>query len=304
MSATLPSLDLLVVFVDVVEAGSLTAAAARRAVPKSTVSRALTRLEDALGARLLERGARRVAMTPEGRSLYAQAAPHLAGLREIAGTIGDRPGDLRGTLRLTAPADLGEAYLGELILRFTARHPALSVEVDLSARLVDLVTEGFDLALRATPRVTDPAMVAREITNGDVQLFAAPGYLARRPAPRAPDELAGHAVVLFRPREGRSTWALRTAAGEAARVDVEGRVGGSEFAFVRSAVRAGAGIGPLPHFVGAVDVADGRLVRVLPEWAMPVSPIWLVYPAARHIPRRVRAFRDFLLEWFRPDRAR
>ena len=304
MSATLPSLDLLVVFVDVVEAGSLTAAALRREVPKSTVSRSLTRLEDALGARLLERGARRVALTPEGRSLYAQAAPHLAGLREIACSVGDRPGELKGTLRLTAPADLGEAYLGEMVLRFTARHPGLSVDVDLSARLVDLVAEGFDVALRATPRVTDPAVVAREISNGDVQLFAAPGYLARRPAPRTPDELAGHATVLFRPKGGRSTWPLRTEAGGAARVDVEGRIGGSEFAFVRSVLRAGGGIGPLPHFVGAVDVADGRLVRVLPEWAMPVSPIWLVYPAAKHTPRRVKAFRDFLLEWFRPERTR
>jgi len=304
MSATLPSLDLLVVFVDVVEAGSLTAAAARRGVPKSTVSRALTRLEDSLGARLLERGARRVALTAEGRSLYAQASPHLSGLREIAGTIGDRPGELKGVLRFTAPADFVDSSLGDLVLRFSARHPGLRIEVDLSARIVDLLGEGFDLALRAVRKVTDPSMVARELTSGNIQLFASPGYLARRPAPRAPSELAGHTLVLFRPKEGRATWTLVGPGGETAKVEAEGRIGGNEFAFIRAALRAGAGVGQLPHFVGAVDVAEGKLVRVLPEWEMPVSPIWLVYPAAKHIPRRVKAFRDFLLEWFRPERTR
>lgn len=304
MSATLPSLDLLVVFVDVVEAGSLTAAAARRAVPKSTVSRALTRLEDALGARLLERGARRVGLTAEGRSLYAQASPHLAGLREAACSVGDRPGELKGVLRVTAPGDFAEASLGELLLRFTARHPALRVEMELSARMADLVGEGLDLALRATKRVTDPAMVARRLTHGNGQLFAAPGYLARRPAPRTPAELAGHALVLFRPSEGRAEWALESPGREPVRVEAEGRLGGNEFAFIRSALRAGAGVGPLPHFTGAVEVAEGRLVRVLPEWEMPMSPIWLVYPAAKHVPRRVRAFRDFLLDAFKGERAR
>ncbi|MDB4927595.1 MAG: Transcriptional regulator, LysR family protein [Myxococcaceae bacterium] len=304
MSATLPSLDLLVVFCDVVEAGSLTAAAARRAVPKSTVSRSLTRLEDALGARLLERGARRVGLTAEGRSLYAQSSPHLAGLREAAGSVGDRPGELKGVLRFTAPGDFAEASLGELILRFTARHPQLRVEVDLSARMVDLVGEGFDLALRATPKVTDPAMVARELTNGNLQLFASPGYLTRRPAPRTPAELAGHTTVLFRPVDGRSEWVLRGPEREVVRVAAEGRLAGNEFAFIRSALRAGAGVGPLPSFSGAVDVDEGRLVRVLPDWEMPMSPIWLVYPATKHIPRRVKAFRDFLLESFRPVRAR
>lgn len=304
MAATLPSLDLLVVFVDVAEAGSLTAAAARRGVPKSTVSRSLTRLEDSLGARLLERGARRVALTSEGRSLYAQASPHLAGLREITGTIGDRPGELRGVLRFTAPGDFAESSLGELVLRFAARHPALRVEADLSARMVDLMGEGFDVALRATPKVTDPAMVARLLTHGNVQLFASPGYLARRPAPRAPAELASHALVLFRPKDGRAEWGLHGPGGEVARVQVEGRLGGNEFGFIRSALRAGSGVGPLPSFTGEVDVADGKLVRVLPEWEMPASPIWLVYPATKHVPRRVKAFRDFLLEGFRPERAR
>ncbi len=304
MNATLPSLDLLVVFVDVVEAGSLTAAALRRGVPKSTVSRALTRLEDSLGARLLERGARRVALTAEGRALYAEASPHLAGLREITGSIGDRPGELKGVLRFTAPADFVESGLGELVLRFAARHPGLRVEVDLSARLVDIVGEGFDLALRVTPRVTDPSMVAREISTGNLQLFASPGYLARRPAPRTPTELTGHTMVIFRPKDGRAEWVLEGPGKEIAHVAAEGRIGGNEFAFIRAALRAGAGIGQLPQYVGSADVAEAKLVRVLPEWEMPVSPIWLVYPATKHIPRRVKAFRDFVLEWFRPERSR
>ncbi len=303
MDATLPSLDLLVVFVDVVEGGSITAAAARRGVPKSTVSRSLTRLEDALGARLLERGARRVALTPEGRSLYAQAGPHLAGLREAAGAVGDRAGELKGTLRLTAPVDFGEVFVGEMAVRFAARHPGLRVEVDLTARVVDLIGEGFDVAIRATRKVTDPAMVARTLMQGGMHLFASPSYLARKGAPRSIAELGQHSLVLFRPKEGASVWTLEGPSG-AERVEVTGGIGGNEFSFIRSALRAGAGVGPLPSFVGGVDVEEGKLTRVLPEWQMPSSTLWLVYPAAKHVPRRVKAFRDFALEWFRINPAR
>ncbi|MEZ4404867.1 MAG: LysR family transcriptional regulator [Polyangiales bacterium] len=299
----MPSLDLLVVFVDVVEGGSITAAAGRRGVPKSTVSRSLTRLEDALGARLLERGARRVALTPEGKSLYAQAGPHLAGLREAAGAVGDRSGEMKGTLRLTAPVDFGEAFVGEMAVRFAARHPGLRVEVDLTARVVDLIGEGFDVAIRATRKVTDPTVVARALMNGGMHLFASPSYLARKGAPKTIAELKQHALVLFRPKEGASVWTLEGPSGTE-RLEVEGGIGGNEFSFMRSALRAGAGIGPLPSFVGGIDVEEGKLTRVLPEWEMPAATMWLVYPAAKHVPRRVKAFRDFALEWFRLNPGR
>lgn len=303
MDATVPSLDLLVVFAEVVESGSITAAAAKRGVPKSTVSRSLTRLEDGIGARLLERGARKVTLTPEGRLLYTQAAPHLAGLREATGVVGDRAGELKGTLRLTAPVEFGEVYAGELAVRFAARYPGLKVEVDLSARVIDLTAEGFDVGIRATRKVVDQGLVARTLMKSAMQLFAAPGYVARRGLPRGVSELAQHGLVLFRPKGGVSEWALEGAGGRQT-VEVSGVLGGSEFSFVRAALRAGAGIGPLPSFVGSVEVDEGRLVRVLPEWEMPASTMWLVYPAAKHVPRRVKVFRDFALEWFRLSPAR
>lgn len=292
-------LDEIAVFVQVVEAGSFTAAARKRAVPKSTLSRGVTRLEDALRTPLLVRTARRVMLTDAGRTFYERVAPHVAGLRDAAQIAGEREEQPRGTLRVTAPVDVGEALLGELFVRFMARYPQLRLDVDLSARHVNLVEEGFDVALRATQRLKDSSLIARKVAEMEFHVFASPDYLARRGTPRTPDDLTRHDGVLFRPTEGNSEWAL-VHDGVERRVHVNGRVGGNELAFVRGMLRAGAGVGVLPAFYATTDVAQGSLVRVLPNWSIPGGSLYLVYPGARHIPRKVLAFRDFLLESFAP----
>ncbi len=301
MDATM-MLDEIAVFVQVVEAGSFTAAARKRAVPKSTLSRGVARLEDALRTPLLQRTARKVALTDAGRVFFERVAPHVAGLRDAAVVAGEREEQPRGTLRVTAPVDLGESLLADVFVRFAARHPTLRLDVDLSARTVNLVEEGFDVAIRVSQRLKDSTLVARKLCETDMHLFASPNYISRKSAPRTPEDLAKHECVLFRPVDGQAEWPLVNNGVERSFM-ASGRLGGNEFAFVRSMLRAGAGVGPLPGFFGNADVVEGKLVRVLPEWSWGSGSIYIVYPGARHIPKKVTVFRDFLIESFRPAGA-
>jgi DNA-binding transcriptional LysR family regulator len=297
MNAT-TKLDEIAVFVHVVEAGSFAEAARQRGVPKSTLSRAVVRLEDAMRARLIRRTARKVSLTEAGRVLFDRAAPHVAGLRDATAVMGDCGDEPRGTLRITAPVDAGDAFLAEMMVRFAARYPLLRVEVDLSARMVNLVEEGFDAAIRAAPRIEDPNVVARKVLRTEGLLFASPAYLARRGAPEAPGDLPDHDCVLFRPVDGKVEWRLHGPGGDQP-VTVTGRLAGNDLTFIHAAVRAGGGVGVLPNFVAARDVAEGRLVRVLAGWTQPQGTVFIVYPAARHVPKKVLVFRDFVVESFK-----
>ena len=290
-------LDEIAVFVHVVKAGSFTAAAEQRGVPKSTLSRAVTRLEEAMHARLLRRSARLLALTEAGRALFDRAAPHIAGLEDAAESALAGEDQPQGTLRLTAPVDTGEGFLADLLVRFTARYPLLHVEVDLSSRKVNLVEEGFDVALRASERLEDTSLVARRVATGELHVFAAPAYLARRGTPAVPEDLVDHECVLFRPVDGTDTWQLQGPGGEST-VKVSGRIGSNDFSFVRSVVRSGAGIGGFPAFIAARDVTEGHLVRILPAWSRTAGTLYIVYPASPHLPKKVTAFRDFVVESF------
>jgi DNA-binding transcriptional LysR family regulator len=301
MDATM-MLDEIAVFVQVVEAGSFTAAARKRAVPKSTLSRGVARLEDALRTPLLQRTARKVALTDAGRAFYDRVAPHVSGLRDAAALAGEREEQPRGLLRVTAPGDVGEALLADALVRFSVRYPQLKLDVDLSARTVNLVEEGFDVAIRASNKLKDSTLVARKIVDVEAHYYATPSYLAKHGTPKNPDDLAKHECLLFRASDGHGDWVM-TSQEESRSVRVSGRFMGTEFSFIRSVLRAGAGIGPLPSFYAASDVSDGRLVRVLTPWHWPVGSLYLVYPGARHIPRKVAVFRDFMLETFRPQGA-
>lgn len=291
-------LDDLDVFVRVAQGGSFTKAARALGVPKSTVSRAVARLEDRTRVQLLERTTRAVRLTDAGRALAEEAAPHTEGLREALQVVGEEAAHPRGTVRITAAPDLS-AILGELVARFSALHPTIGVEVDLSTRMVDLVRDGFDCAFRATSRKMDDAsLVVRRLGVSHIQLYAAPSFVARHGTPRAPSELADYEHVLFRAkREARLV--LLGPRGARAEVRVTGRIVADEFPFLGATLRAGAGIGPLPVFHAAADVEAGRLVPVLPDWSWPAGDLLFVYPRGRHVPRRLALLRDFAVEELR-----
>ncbi|MEZ4380431.1 MAG: LysR family transcriptional regulator [Nannocystaceae bacterium] len=315
MSATVDLND-LATFVRVADAGSFSGAARALGVPTSTVSRAVARLEDSLGIRLLQRTTRRVSLTREGGWLRQRSRGAIGSLENAAAAVRDLQGQPQGVLRVTAPQDLGHLLVADLVRRYSQRYPAVRVEVSLSARVVDLVGEGVDIALRAG-NLRDSSLIARKLGDLSGYLVAAPTYVQARGAPRRLEELEEHECVLFRGRDGAATWRLSTEpasaksamsakTGKAGRVSrkrsrsvtVRGRIDGDDYGFVRAMILAGGGVGVLPHVHCVDDLREGRLVHVLPEYVARGGALYVVYPTAKNLAAKVAAFRDLAIAEF------
>jgi DNA-binding transcriptional LysR family regulator len=292
-------LNLLTVFESVARSKSFSAAAKELGLPKSTVSRGIARLESDLGVQLLLRTTRQVSLTPEGTDLFDRVTPILRSMKDALGAVPERGEAPSGTLRVTAPPDIGLYFLAEMATRFTARYPGVSIDVNLSGRVVDLVGEGFDVALRVADRLEDSSLVARKVATLTLHLFASPLYLARRGTPRSEDDLADHDWVSFRggPEKLRPRNVRFPRPARAARVVCD------DLLFLRDAVKAGAGVGLLPTFIVEADVLAGRLVRIVPRYERTAGVLHFVTPAAKHVPARVAAFRDLVLEMLRVSPA-
>lgn len=288
-----PDLNRIAVFLKVVEEGGFTAAARALALPKSSVSRTVALLEQELQARLLRRSTRKVAPTEAGAAFYERASRGMSLLAEAREAVVDLEGQMRGPIRITTAVDLGVWQLAPLVAGFVERHPAVIIDVVLTGRMVDLVEEGFDLALRAAP-IRDEALIAKKLPDTPFALYASPAYLDQAGRPRTLAELADHRCVLFRGARGHALWTLLGPRGDE-KVQVKGAVNTDDFSFALQVLASGAGIGLLPSFV-AQRGGGTRLERVLPRYSMPGDPLRLVYPANRYLPQRVSAFRDFVLE--------
>jgi DNA-binding transcriptional LysR family regulator len=205
----------------------------------------------------------------------------------------DAASDPTGLVRMTAPADIGANLLADALAKFGRRHPRISVEVSLTSRVVDLVAEGFDLAVRAG-RLADSSLVVRRVGTPDAGLFAAPAYVKRRGKPKRLDQLAAHECILFRADRGKSIWRLRGPDGEQS-ITVIGSLAGDDASFVLRAAVVGCGVALLPLFLAARSVRAGDLVRLLPRWIMPLGPLSVLVPSSRYVPARVALLRDFLV---------
>lgn len=281
-----PDVDLnhLPLFVTVAETGSMTDTARRLGLPKSSVSRGVAGLEAALGVQLFHRTTRKVTLTTAGAAFLERARRALALVREATETLPEQEAEPSGVLRLTAPVDLGLTLLGDVVAQFHARYPGVRLDVRLSNREEDLVAEGFDLALRIARRLKDSTLVARRLGALEFRLYAAPAYLARHGTPRELPELARHAWLAMRGFD-----VVPEAPAPALVTD--------DMTFLLQATRAGVGVAALPTFLAQPDCSTGRLVRVLPKWTATAGALWLVHPKTAHPPRKVTAFRDFLVEY-------
>jgi DNA-binding transcriptional LysR family regulator len=284
-------LDLVSLFAAVAEVSSFTEAARKLRLPPSTLSRAVTSLEEKLRMPLFHRTTRHVSLTVEGESLYQRVAPALAAVRDALGAVPERKEEPSGLLRLTAAPDIGALYLADVVTRFTARHPAVRVDVSLTNRAVDLVRDGFDAAVRASSKaLRNSALLVRKLGPIDFLVFAAPTYLALRGTPRHASDLVSYDWVEKRgvkhPREPKLPAA---------------RVISDDFLFIREAIRSGGGLGFLPSFLAHADVASGQLVQVLPEVCPRIGQLVFLHAKVKQTPRRLTAFRDFLLQRFSDD---
>ncbi len=286
-------LNLLPIFEAVARTGSFSVAARELQLPKSSVSRGIARLEAELGVQLIFRTTRHVSPSAAGTALYDRLAPLLGSVKVALGELPEREETPSGQLRVTAPVDLGVLFLAEVVTRYTARYPAVTVDLALTSRVVDLVGEGFDVALRAARALKDSTLVVRNAARLTSQLFASPIYLARRGTPKSEEDLAAHDWVVFGPLSRRPSL---EGPGGPLEVAPSARIRCDDLLFLRDALRAGAGLGLLPTFLADPDVSSGALVRVLPRHQQRAGNLYIVTPAAQHVPRKVIAFRDLVLE--------
>lgn len=280
------------IFVRVVEAGSFTAAAADLGLPKSSISRRVTALETTLGTRLLQRTTRRLRLTDAGERYFRQTRAALTSLDEAASELADQGREPRGLVRVTA-ANFGDGALAEVITAFSQRYRGIHVDLTITGRRVNVIEEGFDLAVRAG-FLEDSTLVARRVAQSELKLYASPDYLARRGTPRRLADVAEHECVRYRSSKGFLPWRLTGPRGSET-VRVQGSVVADDFGFLHRMVVAGAGIGMLPETSADLDVARGTLVRLLPAHAMKGGAIYVVSPPLRHMPVRVALLRDHII---------
>jgi DNA-binding transcriptional LysR family regulator len=292
----MPDLDLndVSAFVRVVENSGFAKAARELGVPTSTVSRAVARLEETVGVRLLHRTTRNLSVTSEGHAFHERVAPLVASLRDATRTLGTNGKEPEGLQRVTAPNDIGSAFLSEEIVRFADRYPLLRVDLMLTNRKLNLVSEGLDVAVRAG-RLESSSLVARKIGTLQVELYASPSYAERARLPATLAELTRHKIVAFGARDGKITWQLEGPRGQET-VELSCRIACDDFGYVRATLVAGGGIGLIPRMLAASEVASGRLVRVLPEYGVSGAPLHVIYASTRQVPTKVSTFRDFLVK--------
>jgi DNA-binding transcriptional LysR family regulator len=294
------SLELLrdmALFVEVVRTRSFTAAAANLEMPPSTLSRRIAGLERSLGLTLLTRTTRRVDVTDAGADYFARSAHLVEEARVAHEQIRRGAAVAAGTLRLSCTPDFAAFYLPALLEAFTRQHPAVNVELDLSPQVVDLGGEQLDAAVRIGS-LPDSALVARRLGALSRGLFASPSYLRNAGVPTSPKDLPGHLCVRLQPGDAGRVWRLSAGPrhdGEALRIEVDGRFVAGSVSMVRELVLRGAGIGAIDQLIVREDVAQGRLVPVLPDWAMAPSPVHLL-TVSRFAPARVRLFGDLLAD--------
>lgn len=285
------------VFVQVVEQGAFAKAAERLGISTSACSRHVADLEAHLDARLLNRTTRRLSLTESGQAFYDRSLQVLADLDEAERAAAMGAARPRGTLKLSCGISFGVRHVARLVGAFVACHPEVRFDVQLADRFVDLVEEGFDLALRIGESPTQN-LIARKLGETRLVPCAAPVYLRERGAPAAPADLARHACLTYEYLPSRHVWRFHDRAGAEHAIRVTGPVHANNGDLLVAAAVEGIGIAMEPDFIVAADIAAGRLVRVLAEYAPAPTNIYAVYPSRRHLSAKVRAFVDFLAERF------
>jgi DNA-binding transcriptional LysR family regulator len=284
------------VFARSVEAGSFSEAARSLGMSKATVSRAIARLERRIGVRLLQRTTRTQGLTEAGRVYYERCAAILAEVEDAERAVTDLQTAPRGTLRLSVPPEM--ELVDAIVREYLRRHDQMNVDVVATERRVDLVTEGFDVAIRSGT-LEDTSLVARSLGTLTRVLCASPAYLDRRGMPDVPASLCEHECIQHTDAGRTTNWTLHRH-GDTTEVSVHGRIRVNTNALVRQAAIADLGIGAVPEFVASADLSAGRLKTVLTSWRLDGTPLHAVFPSTRQLAAKSRAFIDLAVELLDP----
>ncbi|MBT2785795.1 MULTISPECIES: LysR family transcriptional regulator [unclassified Halomonas] len=283
-------LEHIVAFVRVAELGSYTQAAEALDISRTRVSRQVMALEEALGARLIQRTTRRLHLTEAGERYLARAQGVLLALDEAAAEVGQGTSDVRGRLRVNGPMSFGTRYLAPLVAQFMQTHPALEVRLDLNDRRVDLLEEGYDVAIRIGS-LPDSSLVARRLTRCRLLFCASPEYLATYGEPSSVKALAEHRCLRYRSGQQSADWQIDTQS-----LAVSGPLESNNGDVLTHAAEAGLGIAQQPSFLVTESIASGRLVPILINEPPVRLDVHALYPARRYLPAKVERFIDLLTD--------
>jgi DNA-binding transcriptional LysR family regulator len=281
----------------VVQAGSFVKAAMRLDTSKAVVSRLVQELETALGTRLLNRTTRKLSLTDTGSDYYERSRQILEDLADANAAASQGASDVSGRLKINAPLTFGNLHLAPLWGEFLKLHPRVDLDITLTDRVVDLVDEGFDMAVRIA-RQDSSSLISRTLARDRMVMCAAPGYLRQAPPIRTLDDIAQHSVMAYAWWSGGDEWQFEDADGKEQRVTTHPRLRANSGDTCRAAALADQGIIYQPGFLVAEDLRSGRLAAVLPELQGPEITVNVVYPSRRHLPGKVRAMVDFLVAAF------
>ena len=296
-----PDLNDLQFFAVVVEHGGYAAAERALGIPKSRLSRRVSQLEADLGVRLLQRSTRKFAVTDVGQSVYRHAQSMLAEAQAARDAVAQVSSEPRGLLRVSAPVSMAQDMLAPLLPDFLSKYEHVRLQLHVSNRRVDLIPEGFDVALRVRTQLdADGELVLRRFGEVNELLVASPNYLARRGRPSTPAELAGHATLSMSEDEARQRWTLHGPGSAVEKVELRPILMTHDFPLLMSAARAGLGIALLPESSCAEWVRRGELEVVVPDWHLPQGICHAVFPSRRGLLPAVRVFIDFLADQLPP----
>ena len=290
----------IAVFVRVVESGSFTRAAESLEISKAAVSKYVNRLEQRLGARLLHRTTRRLATTEAGQALFSRSAAALAELSEAEQDVAQFTAKPSGVLRVTAPTYFGTTTLAPQLKHFRARYPEVTLDLDLSDRIVDLVKERFDVAVRISA-LKDSSLVAMRLAPVPLVLIGAPAYFQRRPPPAVPADLSAHDCLGYSIVPTPNEWRFRSPRGQRIAVTIKSPIHCNNDFALKQFVLDGLGLAVFPRFFVEQELASGRLVQVLADYPAPELAMHAVYETRRHLLPKLRAFLNFLGERFGPQ---
>ncbi|WP_135080429.1 LysR family transcriptional regulator [Terasakiella sp. SH-1] len=286
----------MMIFAQVIQSGSFSKAAEDLGMSKSSVSKKVSYLEDRLGVRLLNRTTRKLSLTEVGQVFYERCERIMSEAEEAELAITRLQDEPRGQLKISAPVSFGVQHLGKPLAVFGTKYPDLSMDVQLNDRFVDIVDEGFDLAIRIG-RLPDSSLIAKKVGSSRLVACAAPDYWEKHGNPQHPKDLVGHNCLIYTLARNSENWTY-TENGQTETVKLSGNFTANNGNVISEMAIAGAGVCISPAFIVGPDLAKGRLVCVLEDYEVEPINIYAVYPHNRHLSAKVRLFVDFLKDWF------
>ncbi len=280
-------------FAAVVESGTFSAAGERLGIAKSVVSRRISQLESRLGSRLMNRTTRRLALTDAGKHFYQRAVQILADLDDAEQSVTEETAELRGSIKLAAPLSFGLSHLSKILADFLTEHPAIEINLDLNDRHINLVEDGFDMAVRIA-ELKDSTLVARRLGIARHVTCASPAYLQKYGVPENPEQLHQHIGLQYSNVSYRQQWCYETPEGKTIFAQPQIRIRSNNGEALAEAAMAGLGITTGPTFILGQHIREKHLLVLMKEYQRPATGIHAVYPPGRLMPKRIQAFSDFL----------